>query len=153
MAATANWPKKTSWFLERTVSSRLLGLSTSLCTFHFTLQAPDGKAFLLVWLLNSDSIIASVPEEDVRAEVAPPDLDSPSLRATRALKLLYITCSDASIQQKEIVSSWEVSAIGHPVVLPLKVCEELLQVIDDSNATLPVSMRCMRSYKVAYLRL
>lgn len=34
------------------------------------------------------------------------------------------------------------------MVLPLKVCEELLQVIDDSNATLPVSMRCMRSYKV-----
>lgn len=47
-----------------------------------------------------------------------------------------------------IVTSWEVNAIGHPVVLPLKVCEELLQVIDDSNSTLPTSMRCMRSYEV-----
>ncbi|XP_013865161.1 E3 ubiquitin-protein ligase E3D [Austrofundulus limnaeus] len=142
-------------FLERTVASRLLGLSNSISTFHFSVQTPDGKAFLLVWLLNSDSIIASVPEECVGAEdpISPSDLCSPSLRATRALKLLYIPCSDTSIQQREIVSRWEVNAIGHPVVLPLTVCEELLQVMDDSNASLPASMRCMRSYKVAYLRL
>lgn len=50
-----------------------------------------------------------------------------------------------------IVTSWEVNAIGHPVVLPLTVCEELLRVIDDSNATLPASMRCMRSYEVSWV--
>lgn len=50
-----------------------------------------------------------------------------------------------------IVTSWEVNAIGHPVVLPLKVCEELLQVIDDSNSALPASMRRMRSYEVRSL--
>lgn len=50
-----------------------------------------------------------------------------------------------------IVTSWEVNAIGHPVVLPLKVCEELLQVMDDSNATLPASTRRMRSYEVRQL--
>ncbi|MEQ2173109.1 hypothetical protein GOODEAATRI_028417 [Goodea atripinnis] len=48
-----------------------------------------------------------------------------------------------------IVTSWEVKSIGHPVVLPLKVCEELLQVMDESNSTLPASMRCMRSYEVS----
>lgn len=37
------------------------------------------------------------------------------------------------------------------MVLPLKVCEELLQVMDDSNSTLPASMRCMRSYEVRRL--
>lgn len=47
-----------------------------------------------------------------------------------------------------IVASWEVSAIGHPVVLPLSVCEELLEVMEESNSTLPASMRCMRSYEV-----
>lgn len=47
-----------------------------------------------------------------------------------------------------IVASWEANAVGHPLVLPLNVCEELLQVIDDSHATLPASMRCMRSYEV-----
>lgn len=144
-----------SLFLERTIAARLLELSNSLSTFHYCVQTPDGKAFLLLWLLNSDSIIASVPETCVGGErsISSPALHSPSPRAARALKLLYIACSDTGIQQRDIVTSWEVNAIGHPVVLLPKVCEELLQVIDDSNSALPTSMRCMRSYKVAYLRL
>ncbi|XP_044064560.1 E3 ubiquitin-protein ligase E3D [Siniperca chuatsi] len=144
-----------SLFLERAIAARLLGLSNSLSTFHFSVQTPDEKAFLLLWLLNSDSIVASVPERCVGGErsISSPALHSPSTRAARALKLLYTACSDTGIQQRDIVTSWEVNAIGHPVVLPLKVCEELLQVIDDSNSALPVSTRCMRSYKVAYLRL
>ncbi|XP_068999488.1 E3 ubiquitin-protein ligase E3D [Embiotoca jacksoni] len=144
-----------SVFLERTVAARLLQLSNSMSTFHFSVQTPDGKAFLLLWLLNSDSIIASTPPTSVGAErsVSSAALHSPSPRAAGALKLLYVNCSDTGTQQREIVTSWEVNAIGHPVVLPLKVCEELLRVIDDSNCALPASMRCMRSYEVAYLRL
>ncbi|KAF3691581.1 E3 ubiquitin-protein ligase E3D [Channa argus] len=144
-----------SCFLERTIAARLLGLSNSLSTFHFSVQTPDGKVFLLLWLLNSDSIIASVPEMCVGGEgpISSSSLHTPLPRAARALKLLYITCSNTSIQQKDIVTGWEVNVIGHPVVLPLKVCEELLQVIEDSNATLPASMHCMSSYEVAYLRL
>ncbi|XP_037641523.1 E3 ubiquitin-protein ligase E3D [Sebastes umbrosus] len=144
-----------SLFLEKTVAARLLGLSTSMSTFHFSVQTPDGKAFLLLWLLNSDSITASVPETCVEGErsISSPALHSPSPRAARVLKLLYTACSDTGAQQRDIVASWEANAIGHPVVLPLKVCEELQQVMDDSNSTLPGSMRSMRSYEVAYLRL
>ncbi|XP_008275838.1 E3 ubiquitin-protein ligase E3D [Stegastes partitus] len=144
-----------SLFLEKTVAARLLELSSSLSTFHFSVQTPDGKNFLLLWLLNSDSITVSVPEAcfGVERSISSPAPHSPSPRAARALKLLYISCSDTGFQQREVVASWEVSAIGHPVVLPLKVCEELQQVIHDSNATLPASMRCMTSYEVAYLRL
>ncbi|XP_041799085.1 E3 ubiquitin-protein ligase E3D [Chelmon rostratus] len=141
--------------LEKTIAARLLGLSSSMSTFHFSVQTPDGKAFLLLWLLNSDSITVSVPETCVGGErsISSPALHSPSPRAARALKLLYTACSHTGIEQRDIVTSWEVNAIGHPVVLPLKVCEELLQVMDDSNATLPASTRRMRSYEVAYLRL
>lgn len=35
-------------FLEGTIAVRLLELSNSLSTFHFSVQTPDGKAFLLV---------------------------------------------------------------------------------------------------------
>ncbi|XP_059195837.1 E3 ubiquitin-protein ligase E3D [Centropristis striata] len=142
-------------FLEKTVAAKLLRLSTSMSTYHFSVQTPDGKAFLLVWLLNSDSITASVPEMCVGGErsISSPALHRPSPRAARALKLLYTACSDTSMQQRDILTSWEANAIGHPVVLPLSVCEELQQVMDDSNSTLPVSMRRMRSYEVAYLRL
>lgn len=144
-----------SLFVERTLAARLLGLSSSMSTFHFSVQTPDGKAFLLLWLLNSDSITATVPETRVGVErsISSPALHTPSPRAARALKLLYTNCSHTGAEQKDIVTSWEVNAIGHPVVLPLTVCEELLQVMDDSNSTLPASMRCMRSYEVGYLRL
>ncbi|XP_075869050.1 E3 ubiquitin-protein ligase E3D isoform X1 [Nelusetta ayraudi] len=135
-----------SLFLERTIAARLLQLSNSLSTFHFSVQTPDEKAFLLLWLLNSDSITASVAQVRDGGE-------SSVSSATRALKVLYTACSDAGSQQRDIVASWEVNAIGHPVVLPLNVCEELQRVIDKSNSTLPASMRRMRSYEVAYLRL
>ncbi|XP_062254824.1 E3 ubiquitin-protein ligase E3D isoform X2 [Platichthys flesus] len=138
---------KRSVFVERTIAARLAELSNSLSTFHFTVQTPDEKPFLLLWLLNSDSIIASIPE------TCDGTLHSPSPRAARALKLLYVACSNPGIMQREVVTSWEVNVIGHPVLLPQKVCEELQQVIDDSNSTLPASMRHMRSYEVAYLRL
>ncbi|XP_011483160.1 E3 ubiquitin-protein ligase E3D [Oryzias latipes] len=139
-------------FLERTIATRLLNLSNSLSTFHFSVQTPDGNAFLLLWLLNSDSIVASVPEKCVGNDSSSAVHSSP-LRAARALKLLYITCSDADVPQREVVSHWEASIIAHPLVLPLSVCEELQRVINHSNSELPSSMRCMRSYEVAYLRL
>lgn len=143
-----------SLFLERIVADRLLELSNTFSTFHFSVQTPDGKAFLLLWLLNSDSIIASIPQSHVEGESSTgSDPLSPSAEATRALKLLYISCSDTAIQQRDILTHWEVNSIGHPLVLPLHVCEELRRVMDESNGTLPASMRCMQSYQVAYLRL
>ncbi|XP_077383328.1 E3 ubiquitin-protein ligase E3D [Festucalex cinctus] len=138
-----------SCFVERTLAARLAELSNSMSSFHFSVQTQSGNTFLLLWLLNSDSIIASVPEWSASTHTH----HSPSLRAARALKLLYIACGHMGIQQQDVATSWEVNATGHSVVLPLKVCEELLQVIEDSNATLPASMRHMRAYKVAYLRL
>uniref|UniRef100_A0A674PF08 E3 ubiquitin-protein ligase E3D n=1 Tax=Takifugu rubripes TaxID=31033 RepID=A0A674PF08_TAKRU len=144
-----------SLFLERTIAARLVELSSSLSTFHFSVQTPDGKPFLLLWMLNSDSVVASVPETCVEAERSPAAVapGGPSLRAVRALKLLYTACSHPGPQQRDIVASWEVSAIGHPVVLPLRVCKELLEVMEESNSTLPASMRCMRSYEVRDLQI
>lgn len=144
-----------SLFLERIVADKLLELSNSLSTFHFSVQKPDGKAFLLIWLLNSDSFVTSIPRSHIENEMSDSSSQDrrPSLSVTRALKLLYIACSNTSIQQRDIATNWEVNSIGQPLVLPLKVCEELQQVMDESNATLPTSLRCMQSYQVAYLRL
>ncbi|XP_076006692.1 E3 ubiquitin-protein ligase E3D [Genypterus blacodes] len=144
-----------SFFLERTVAARLLELSNTLCSFRFSVQTPDDKAFLLLWLLNSDAIIAPVLQTSGEGErsISSPALHTPSPRAARALKLLYIACSDGGAQQRDIITSWEVNAVGHPLMLPPNVCEELLRVMEDSNSSLPASMRHMRTYKVAYLRL
>lgn len=143
-----------SVFLERIVADKLLELSNSLSTFHFSVQTPHGKAFLLIWLLNSDSLVASASQGHSDPETSSSsDFPGRSLRACRALKLLYIPCSDADVQQREIVTNWEVNSVGHPLVLPLTVCEELQRVMDLSNAALPSSLRRMQSYQVAYLRL
>ncbi|KAG7273642.1 hypothetical protein CRUP_018121 [Coryphaenoides rupestris] len=112
-----------------------------------------------IWLLNTDSItasVASVEEACVRqADDAGDtgDAESPATRARPALKLLWITCADRGVMQRDVVKSWETNSIGHPLVLPLAVCEELLQSLEDSNALLPYVLRHMRSYQVAYLRL
>uniref|UniRef100_H3C1V7 E3 ubiquitin-protein ligase E3D n=1 Tax=Tetraodon nigroviridis TaxID=99883 RepID=H3C1V7_TETNG len=96
-------PLSRSVFLERTIAARLLELSSSLSTFHFSVQTPDGKPFLLLWMLNGDSVVASVPETCDEAERSPgPAAASscdPSLRAARALKLLYTACSHPGPQQ------------------------------------------------------
>ncbi|XP_068179844.1 E3 ubiquitin-protein ligase E3D isoform X2 [Antennarius striatus] len=93
-----------SVFLEKVIAARLMHLSNTLSTFHFSVQTPDGKAFLLVWLLNIDSITASIPEMYIRGEgsvsALPPH--SPSPRAARALKLLYTSCSHPGIQQRDL---------------------------------------------------
>ncbi|XP_056141645.1 E3 ubiquitin-protein ligase E3D [Lampris incognitus] len=141
-------------FLERTIAARLLELSSSRSNFHFVIQTPDEKNFLLLWLLNTDSIIASAPEKSVSGDrPVSPSLHNPSHRAIRALKLLYIACSDRGAMQRETINSWEVNVIGHLLVFPLKVCEMLLQQLDNSNSSLPRSLRFMTSFKVSYLRL
>ncbi|XP_028326579.1 E3 ubiquitin-protein ligase E3D [Gouania willdenowi] len=143
-----------SVFVERTIAARLQNLSNTLSSFRFSVQTPDGKTTLLLWLLNSDSIVASVSEACISEERSTSSaLHGSSHAAAPALKVLYISCSDPSTQQKEIALIWDANATGHPVVLPLKVCEEMLQVLQASNSGLPGSMRYMRCYEVAYLKL
>uniref|UniRef100_A0A3Q0QU12 E3 ubiquitin-protein ligase E3D n=1 Tax=Amphilophus citrinellus TaxID=61819 RepID=A0A3Q0QU12_AMPCI len=123
--------------VSRTVAARLLELANSLNTFHFSVQTPDGKAFLLV---RTTQVLCY-------------------LRNGKRLEYLkgYKSLIDCDYRvgffqiSYNVVTSWEVNATGHPVELPLKVCEELLQVMDDSNSTLPASMHCMRSYEVRRL--
>ncbi|KAM6967616.1 E3 ubiquitin-protein ligase E3D, partial [Aplochiton taeniatus] len=55
-------------FLERTMAGRLLELSNAQSTFRFSIQTPDEKAVLLLWVLNSDSIVASLPGDVVRGQ-------------------------------------------------------------------------------------
>ncbi|KAJ3597362.1 hypothetical protein NHX12_000890 [Muraenolepis orangiensis] len=97
-----------SLFLEQSVAARLLELSNTLCVFHFSIQTPDEKPFLLIWLLNTDSVVASVAEASVlqiEGSASPmPEADDeeglPS-QAHPALKLLWITCADEGVMQRE----------------------------------------------------
>uniref|UniRef100_A0A3B4A756 E3 ubiquitin-protein ligase E3D n=1 Tax=Periophthalmus magnuspinnatus TaxID=409849 RepID=A0A3B4A756_9GOBI len=123
-----------SLFLEKTVADKLCELSNSLSTFHFSVQTPDGKPFLLV---RTSYFNQRVFKKYISLHY---------INANMGCKtIIFKVCLLV------IMTNWEVNSIGHPLVLPMKVCEELQQLLDESNATLPTSLRCMQSYQ--WLRL
>ncbi|XP_067094531.1 E3 ubiquitin-protein ligase E3D [Osmerus mordax] len=147
-------------FLERTLAARLLELSSSQSIFRFSIQTADQRAHILLWLLNSDSLVLWAPEEAVTADVP----DSPSLRppspsqsdaAAGALKLLYVDCSasEDDRSQKELITDWERTVSVHPLELPQTTCLELLRLLTTSTSCLPPSLRRCDAYQVAYLRM
>ncbi|CAB1333637.1 unnamed protein product [Coregonus sp. 'balchen'] len=146
-------------------AARLVELSSSQSMFRFSIQTPDGKAFILLWLLNSDSLIASLsatPSSTVSGDA----VTSPSQRqcsesqsptkAGSAVKVLYLSCSPSastSSTHQDVVNTWEKDIGVHTLDLPLTTCQELLSVLTASTTCLPPSLHSMNSYQVAYMRL
>lgn len=143
-------------FLERTLAARLVELSAAQSIFRFSIQTPDDKAVILLWLLNTDALVASFPDAAARGdsfisadEVHPGEHQS--CRAAQAVKVLYILCSDSKLQ--DVVDVWEKDISVHPLPLPQSACEELQKLLMSSTSRLPTFLRCMNSYQVAYMRM
>lgn len=139
-------------FLERTLASRLVELSSAQNTFRFSIQNPDDRAVILLWLLNTDTLVASFPGGDSFISA---DKDHPgehqSCRAAQAVKVLYILCSDSKLQ--DVVDVWEKDIGVHPLPLPQSSCEELQKLLMSSTSRLPTFLRFMKSYQVAYMTM
>uniref|UniRef100_A0AAY4AAW1 E3 ubiquitin-protein ligase E3D n=1 Tax=Denticeps clupeoides TaxID=299321 RepID=A0AAY4AAW1_9TELE len=136
-----------SQFLERTLAARLVELSSVQSTFRFSVQTPSGKAFILLWLLNTDTLVASFPEEPVGSNIsaspsAGHDDEHQSCRAVGAVKVLYLPCAPSTHQD------WERDIGVHPLTLPLATCQEVLDLLRSSTSRLPASLRSMNSYQV-----
>ncbi|XP_050988336.1 E3 ubiquitin-protein ligase E3D isoform X2 [Labeo rohita] len=143
-------------FLEQTLASRLVELSSAQSIFRFSIQTPDGKAVILLWLLNTDALVASFPAIAVRGDsfISANDVhpgEHQSCQAVQAVKVLYILCSDSKL--KDVVDGWEKDISVHPLPLPQSSCEELQQLLMSSTSRLPAFLRCMNSYQVAYMRM
>ncbi|KAJ8290894.1 hypothetical protein GJAV_G00018930 [Gymnothorax javanicus] len=150
---------KDRWlFLEQTVAARLVELSSTLSIFRFSLQTPNGKAFILLWLLNTDSLVASLtlPTDSGDASVSPGDkvtgrIEHLSSGASSAVKVLYLPCSPSL--HNDITNAWEKDVSVHPLILPPNTCQEMLQILTSNTSTLPPSLREMNSFQVAFMRL
>ncbi|XP_043118022.1 E3 ubiquitin-protein ligase E3D [Puntigrus tetrazona] len=143
-------------FLERTLAARLVELSSAQSIFRFSIQTPDDRAVLLLWLLNTDALVASFPDAAARGDsfISAEELhpgEHQSCRAAQAVKVLYILCSDSKL--KDVVDAWEKDISVHPLPLPQSSCEELQKLLMSSTSRLPTFLRCMNSYQVAYLRM
>ncbi|KAJ8411491.1 hypothetical protein AAFF_G00162990 [Aldrovandia affinis] len=145
-------------FLERTVAARLVELSSTQSMFRFALQTPNGKAFILLWLLNADSLVASfsLPVVSGDASISPGDgvrvgTEHPSCGASSAVKVLYLPCAPSMHQ--DITDAWEKDVGVHPLTLPQTTCQEVMCLLTASTSCLPPSLRQMNSYQVAFMRL
>ncbi|XP_055458472.1 E3 ubiquitin-protein ligase E3D [Psammomys obesus] len=52
-----------------------------------------------------------------------------------------------------LASSWESDISVHPLTLPSATCLELLLILSRNNASLPLSLRQMNSFQVAFLKI
>ncbi|XP_072534953.1 E3 ubiquitin-protein ligase E3D isoform X2 [Salminus brasiliensis] len=137
-------------FLERALASRLFELSSAQSIFRFSIQTPGGKAMIMLWLLNTDTLIASFSEKarssDSLISASDHHLDEHQSRlAACAVKVLYLPCTQGKHQ--EAVNAWEKDISVHPLALPESTCEEVLQLLTTCTSTLPTSLRSMNSYQ------
>ncbi|KAK7147916.1 hypothetical protein R3I94_010440 [Phoxinus phoxinus] len=138
-------------FLEQTLASRLVELSSAQSIFRFSIQTPDSTAVILLWLLNTDTLVASFPGESFISTGDVHHREHQSCQAVQAVKVLYVLCSDSKL--KDVVDVWEKDISVHPLPLPQSSCEELQKLLMSSTFRLPAFLRCMNSYQVAYMRM
>ncbi|XP_029800172.1 E3 ubiquitin-protein ligase E3D [Suricata suricatta] len=143
-----------SQFVQSVVAQCLVELSTARSTFRFTIQGHDGKAYILLWLLNSDSLVIeslgssnSITKFPLLEDILKADSSS----AWNAIKVLYQPCIKS--RNEKLSRAWESDISIHTLTLPSATCLELLLILSRNNATLPPSLRSMNSFQVAFLKM
>ncbi|KAM5326581.1 E3 ubiquitin-protein ligase E3D isoform 2-T2 [Glossophaga mutica] len=143
-----------SQFVQSIIAQCLMELSSARSTFRFIIQGHDGKTYILLWLLNSDSLVIeslgnskSVKKFPLLEDVSKADFGS----ACRAVKVLYQPC--IKNRNETLAGSWESDISVHSLTLPSATCLELLLLLSRNTATLPPSLRSMNSFQVAFLKM
>ncbi|VCX40509.1 unnamed protein product, partial [Gulo gulo] len=81
-----------SQFVQSVIAQCLVELSAARSTFRFTIQGHDGKAYILLWLLNSDSLVIESLGSSKSIKKFPlleDNLKADSCSAWNAVKVLY----------------------------------------------------------------
>lgn len=139
-----------SLFIQSVVAQCLIELSSARSTFRFSIQGTEGTVYILVWLLNSDTLLVessgnstfnngfTLFEHNVVSNSKPSDIRN-------AIKVLYHPCLKS--RNKDLVDAWENDFGVHSLTFTSKTCLELLLILAQSNASLPLSLRCMNSFE------
>ncbi|XP_047619251.1 E3 ubiquitin-protein ligase E3D isoform X5 [Phacochoerus africanus] len=137
-----------SQFVQSVIAQCLMELSSARSTFRFTIQGHDGKVYILLWLLNSDSLVIDSlgSSTNIKKFALLEDvLKANSSSARNAVKVLYQPCIKS--RNERLASSWESDISVHALTLPSATCLELLLVLLRSSATLPASLRHVNSFQ------
>ncbi|GCB79959.1 hypothetical protein scyTo_0016071 [Scyliorhinus torazame] len=87
-----------SLFVETVVAGRLKEVSSSQSTFRFCIQGRDGKIYILLWLLNSDSLLVRSHNDSnsdftaVGEGTVKPESSVKLCEGNNAVKVLYHPC-------------------------------------------------------------
>ncbi|NXG25525.1 UBE3D ligase, partial [Grallaria varia] len=144
-------PTPRSQFVQRMVAQCLLELSSTKSTFRFTVKGDNGKTYILIWLLNSDTLLVESLGSSSSLGVLTlfGDTFMPSsgpAESWNAVKVLYQPC--IKCRNKDIADAWENDMGVHPLKFPSETCLELLLILGLSTASLPPSLQCMKSFQV-----
>ncbi|XP_078303237.1 E3 ubiquitin-protein ligase E3D isoform X3 [Panthera onca] len=138
-----------SQFVQSVIAQCLVELSTARSTFRFTIQGHDGKVYILLWLLNSDSLVIESLGSSrgiTKFPLLEDILKADSSSAWNAVKVLYQPCVKS--RNEKLSSAWESDISIHTLTLPSATCLELLLILSRNNATLPPSLRYMNSFQM-----
>ncbi|NXL95097.1 UBE3D ligase, partial [Alectura lathami] len=140
-----------SHFVQTVVAQCLVELSSAKSTFRFTIKGGDGKIYILIWLLNSDTLLVeSVGSSSSHSyftlfgDAFVPT--SGPVGMWNAVKVLYQPC--IKNRNKDLADAWENDFGVHPLKFPSETCLELLLILGLSTASLPPSLQCMNSFQV-----
>ncbi|NWI99317.1 UBE3D ligase, partial [Crypturellus undulatus] len=140
-----------SQFIQSMIAQCLVEISSAKSTFRFSIKGDDGKVYILVWLLNSDTLLveslggsSSHRVFTLFGDTLKPD--SGPVRAWNAVKVLYQPCTKN--RNKDLADAWEDDIGVHPLTYPSETCLELLLILGLSTSSLPPSLRCMNSFRV-----
>ncbi|NXE91600.1 UBE3D ligase, partial [Menura novaehollandiae] len=144
-------PAPRSQFVQSMVAQCLLELSSAKSTFRFTIKGDNGKTYILIWLLNSDTLLVESLGSSSSHSVFTlfGDIFMPGsapMGTWNAVKVLYQPC--IKCRNKDLADAWENDMGVHPLKFPSETCLELLVILGLSTASLPPSLRCMNSFQV-----
>ncbi|ELU18020.1 hypothetical protein CAPTEDRAFT_197660, partial [Capitella teleta] len=118
--------------------------------FRFVIDSSQGsstKPFLLIWLLEMDTQIYRM---DISKLIS---LNYHHLNPSHCIKVLYQDCLRSDPDKKSITEAWERDLTIHSLALPNAICLKLLNVLIESTASLPASMRSVNGFYVGLLPL
>ncbi|XP_074675785.1 E3 ubiquitin-protein ligase E3D isoform X2 [Strix aluco] len=149
-------PTPRSQFVQGMVAQCLVELSSAKSTFRFTVKGDNGKIYILIWLLNSDTLLVESLGSSSSHSVFTlfGDIFMPSsgpVGTWNAVKVLYQPCIKS--KNKDLADAWENDIGVHPLKFPSETCLELLLILGLSTTSLPPSLRCMNSFQVAFLKM
>ncbi|NXX42254.1 UBE3D ligase, partial [Tricholaema leucomelas] len=144
-------PTARSQFVQSMVAQCLVELSSARSTFRFTIKGDNDKIYILIWLLNSDTMLVESlgSSSSHRAFTLFGDTFMPnsgSVGTWNAVKVLYQPCTKG--RNKDLADAWENDVGVHSLKFPSETCLELLLVLALSTASLPPSLRGMNSFQV-----